>query len=278
MKPIQVQTEHTNLDEAFPVRIYIHVAVMGHVNEVLHHQLLLIKESKLYHYCEAIYLLVSGDFSLLKIDLEDPAQKFHIEHTGYEIDTYEFPTLHRIWIDSQESEFAVLYLHTKGVSKPKELSVRHWVHYLLYFLVEKWSERLLDLQTHDCSGVNLRGSSSNPVDTPEDWFVKGSPLHYSGNFWWSRSSYIRRLPDPVVFQTVHTEMLRYYCEMWLLQLKGKFHCAWYSGVLHHKEEPYPEFLYRSESIYRFFRYLLEKPFRLYIQVLRIIASKKQVVS
>ena len=260
---------------SIPVRVYINVAVMGHVNDVLQQQLELLHDSGLYLRSSAITLLVNGDASLLKINIADPANKIYISNLITDINSYEFPALHQLWVDASESDFAVLYLHTKGVSKPNQRSVKDWVNYLLYFNVEDWRNRLKELLVYDCTGVNLRGSASNPVEHPENWFIEGSPLHYSGNFWWARSVYIRQLPDPYLFQTDSEQMLRYYCEMWLLQQHGSFHCAWYSGVLHHKEEPYPPFLYRKGYLNQFLRMIIGKPFRVYIQLLRSVRKYNQ---
>jgi len=253
-----------------PIRIYIHVAVMGPVTDVLQRQMNLIVRSGLYNQCASVSLLVNGDAGKLSLVTDDPENKIKVIQISDNTDSYEFPTLHYLWEESRQDDFAVLYLHTKGVSKPGNKSVKDWVNYLNYFMIEKWQDRMTELERNDCTGVNLRGSASNPVDKPEDWFQKGSPLHYSGNFWWARSAYVRLLPDPFLFKTIHEPILRYYCEMWLLQLKGVFHCAWYSGVLHHKSEPYPSFMYRKESLNHVLRLLAGKCFRIYIQLLRLI--------
>ena len=53
-------------------KVYINVAVMGSVNEVLTNLLNRIKDSGLYDNCDVINLIINGDINLLKVNLEDP--------------------------------------------------------------------------------------------------------------------------------------------------------------------------------------------------------------
>lgn len=86
----------------------------------------------------------------------------------------------------------ILYLHCKGVTKPDNQNINCWIDLMEYFLIEKHSQCIDDLRKYDAAGVN----------------AGGSPLHFSGNFWWASSNYISKLgkcPDS------------YYApEMWVL--------------------------------------------------------------
>jgi hypothetical protein len=256
------------------INIYIHVAVIGNVNLVLQNLFFNIVRSGLYEASNKIILSINGDIGKLYIPYLINYQKCEVLHLSNDYNKYEFPTLHHLWKESKNDEFKILYLHTKGVSKAKNKYVKDWVEYLSYFNVQLWQDRLIDLRQFDCVGVNIKGSQNNSINNASQWFSKGPPLHYSGNFWWANSNYIKRLPNPYEYKTDQSEMLRYYCEMWLLQLKGKFHCAWYSGVLHHKDEPYPAFMYRKELRYKYMRFFFEKVFRVYVQIIRYCKAKK----
>ncbi len=52
-----------------PIRIYINVAVLGNVNEILSKLLSRIDESGLYEACERIFLVVNGDPLMLTVEL-----------------------------------------------------------------------------------------------------------------------------------------------------------------------------------------------------------------
>ena len=102
-------------------------------------------------------------------------------------------TMRKIWNDCQQSEMIVLYLHSKGVTSIKRSlengdsdtfkKYHYWRQFLNWGVIEK-GERCYAAIKHgnyDIAGVNYR-------ETPSK--------HFSGNFWWAKSEYIKRLPDP----------------------------------------------------------------------------------
>ena len=124
----------------------------------------------------------------------------------------------------------MLYLHSKGVSKPDNPYIKDWTDYMLYFNVHLYEIAVPNLSYSDACGVNYQGN------------------HYSGNYWWSKSSYIRKLsksPAPDQANWVAPET-------WLTSLgrreKPVEHCKivnlWRSGVSHYKN-PYPETNYKD---------------------------------
>jgi hypothetical protein len=104
-------------------------------------------------------------------------------------------------------DFYVLYLHSKGVSSHydtiKKENIKCWTNYMLYFNIEKHDFIINKLQEYDAIGVNLNGHSSKPfydkfenlnnLITNEGWCGPSWPMHFSGNFWWSKSSYIKQI-------------------------------------------------------------------------------------
>lgn len=119
-------------------------------------------------------------------------------------------TMRKIWSDSQENEMIVLYLHSKGITATKKslenndastfTKYYYWRHFLNWGVIEK-GERCYAAIRHgdyDIAGVNYR-------ETPSK--------HFSGNFWWAKSNYIKRLPDPSTTE-------------WWQQLKAKSTDAW----------------------------------------------------
>lgn len=127
----------------------------------------------------------------------------YTEHSG------EMDTLKMLWDFCQTKEnFNVLYLHSKGASRPGNVNVKSWVDYMEYFLIEKWNQCVDALEHYDTCGVNLQDFPGN---------------HYSGNFWWANSSFIKKLKR---FDVINCEvsrlpyyaqdLTRAYCEFWLL--------------------------------------------------------------
>lgn len=103
-------------------------------------------------------------------------------NVGAEPIEFETPTLMSIKDESDhtEEEFYALYMHQKGIRHPDASSVHAWRRYMQYFSIERWRDCIAKLnEGYDAVGVDWR-------DDP--W------KHFSGNFWWARASYIRKLP------------------------------------------------------------------------------------
>jgi hypothetical protein len=102
----------------------------------------------------------------------------------------------------------VLYLHSKGVSNPSDGTKARWRELMMHALVAEWEERMPELAHYDAVGVNWRDMP--PVS------------HFSGNFWYASTRYLRTLAD---FQTyydapryriwdaIHDKRLG--CEFWI---------------------------------------------------------------
>lgn len=162
-------------------------------------------------------------------------------------DDFEIPTLEKLKqvCDETEEEFYVSYIHTKGVTfynKPNNQFVTEWRHLLEYFTIEKWKDCVTALTYTETSGINY---------TTHPW------LHYSGNFWWARSSYIKKLPpikrriNPLNDQSQfngHTKgwPFRWDAEAWIGIARPTVTNFYTSNVDHYKV-PYPASIYRKED-------------------------------
>jgi len=114
----------------------------------------------------------------------------------------------------------VLYLHSKGVTRLKNKSVNDWIDYMEYFCIERYQDRLKDLQQYDATGVLMQ---YNYELTPPQ-------LHYSGNFWWATGKHIRTL-SPC------DESNRHCAESWICtNTQGNYNCIHSSGLDHYQSE------------------------------------------
>lgn len=92
---------------------------------------------------------------------------------------FEKPTVNLVNLFSRFNDSKILYLHTKGTSYNGENNnVNDWTNYMLYFLLNKHQLCLDMLNIYDTVGCNY---NEKPFK------------HYSGNFWWADSKYIRTL-------------------------------------------------------------------------------------
>jgi hypothetical protein len=137
-------------------------------------------------------------------------------------ETHTINLLHKHATESEE-EFNVLYLHTKGVTRVGDVNVSDWMNYMIYFNIAEYKRCIDLLADYDAVGVNLQTMPK---------------LHYSGNFWWSKSSYIRKLKQ---CEHIHHNSP----EFWLTEGKnGKFVSLWHSNVNHY-DERYEEDKYKK---------------------------------
>jgi hypothetical protein len=193
-----------------------------------------IETSGLGENCDCLNFCILGDEKYLNINFPKNAKI----HTNTNL--YEFDTIRLLWKECQEEDMNVCYVHTKGVTKPGWVNVDDWRKYMSYFVIDKWGDRVNDLKEYDCTGVNLHGTHENYETPPETWGhsgIFGAPLHYSGNFWWSKSTHIRKIGDINKWPPDEDyQKWRMMCEMWLCQPKdSKYHCTWNSNVNHYIE-------------------------------------------
>lgn len=95
---------------------------------------------------------------------------------------YEGQTLELLHKRCSEVDINVLYIHSKGVRKSGYACVANWREVLNYFCITQWAKCLKNLETSDVVGVSDKLSHDSIL---------------SGNFWWSKSSYIKTLPEPL---------------------------------------------------------------------------------
>ena len=207
--------------------IYFHICCINNwkqiVSELFHH----IKSSGLY---ESIHQIRCGVLGLGDQNHElfqDPKVTILFQHDSLDLwEVVTINTLHTYAKENPEEEFQVLYLHSKGVRhNSRNPNVNDWVQYLTYFNIYQWSGCISLLDTNDAVGVNL--SAQHPV-------------HYSGNFWWSKSTHIKSLgPCP----STHYNAPEY----WVTAHLGNYITLWQSDINHY-DAPYPGHLYIGRPI------------------------------
>lgn len=162
-----------------------HIGALGDWRRIVVEQHAKLMASGLYEASAKIVVgFVGGRSREAEIDvpiLDDP--KYDVFSTA-RIDDAEFPTLARLWQESRDSEesFLCYYLHTKGASlvgSSRQAAANAWRLYMEYFNVERWRDCVAALEHHDTCGVELQSEDS----------------HYSGNFWWATSDYVKKLPN-----------------------------------------------------------------------------------
>lgn len=135
---------------------------------------------------------------------------------------YERPTLlhMRVHADIDNVNTCYYYVHTKGIThwgKSNESFIVDWINFLLYFNITKWKFALSVLEFMDTYGCNAIHKQ-----------------HYSGNFWWSNSSHLKKLN--VYIPDYYTAPEDYICTV-----NDKMFNIFSSGLqgMGHYSNPYP---------------------------------------
>ncbi len=190
-----------------------HIGAVGDWRRIIAEQYSKLRTSGLYDASEKIVVgFIGGENREGELNipiLGDP--KFEVFATAH-VEDYEFPTLARAWQESQERQepFLCYYFHTKGASlaaAPQQQAANAWRAYMEYFNIEKWRECATVLGAYETCGVELQSEDS----------------HYSGNFWWATSDYIKKLPDGYRYWQQNRNN-RVAAEFYLCQARPKAYC------------------------------------------------------
>jgi hypothetical protein len=201
--------------------IYIHVTCLNHYKDVFEKIINKIKDSGLYDNVTKIFVSIIGNSNLI---IQDP--KVEILYRG-PLGQYEVETINRINVP--DDNLPILYLHSKGVTKPHIKQINDWTDLMLYYLIDEWKMCLECLKEYDTVGVNLH---SKPIPG-----YSGNYVHYSGNMWWTTGKHLKNIGKLHMKTYLDSEM--YICK------KGNHLGLWDSKVNHYFEY-YPPENYRGK--------------------------------
>ena len=185
----------------------------------LREQLAKIIYSGLYAKVTQIFCFITGDPPFVNqcaTFLQTAGNKIRITQIGYYDTTCERFTILSIK-DHIKPEDKILYMHTKGVTKPFEEPVYSWRALIEYQLIANHNKCLELLDSYDTVGVNYR--------------LQPKP-HYSGNYWWTTGAYFLKLPPTI--GDGYTDP-----EMYILSANPRHYCIYDSEVSNHYEDYYP---------------------------------------
>ena len=214
-----IENNKTIINDNIKIHIFMHITLMEEWLTIFNDQINKIKESGLYDKVEKIHLGILGN---LKIFIEstvfnDP--KFNILYIDSKVELYEIHTINHLKnlcnkIENVDNELYILYIHTKGVRNAGNKDVTNsWRSMMEYFLIEKHNECLNYLEYYDCIGNNLVNLYCN--DKSNSYVNENHSYHYSGNFWWSKKSYIDKLDYLPLDMSEKSIKTRYKAENWI---------------------------------------------------------------
>lgn len=192
------------------ILVFMHMCNLNDGFSIFEKQLKKIKKCKIYECIKKIYVCWLGEYEERNIT----NNKIEIINLGKNIKYYEFLTINKIKeiIDKDSKDYKILYLHNKGTRKAgNEDVIKSWRNMMEYFLIEQALYCYINLNHFDTIGCNVINQGENNYSNVNN----KHNLHYSGNFWWSRSSYIKTL-NLLKVDNENMEEKRFQCENWIL--------------------------------------------------------------
>jgi hypothetical protein len=171
-------------------KLYYHFYIpdaSSHWQLLLYEQLDCIEGSGLQYQCDVEICVSSNQKNYKKLQEIIKSYSF-LKSTWFDTSIednknhYEGTTLIKLY-DECCSYDNVGYIHSKGITSLSKQTNR-WRKVMEYGVIEKWKDNIhaLDEKRYDVSGIC--------------WDFIGN--HFSGNFWWAKSSYIKTLPRPAM--------------------------------------------------------------------------------
>jgi hypothetical protein len=170
-------------------KLYYHFYIPNepsHWELLLYEQLDCIEGSLLHHQCDVEICVSSNQENYKKLQKIIKSYPF-LKSTWFDTNVeenknhYEGTTLLKLY-DECDKYDNIGYIHGKGITNLTKYTNK-WRKTLEYAILEKYQDNFNALQNgYDVSGI---------------FWLKGN-LHFSGNFWWVKSSYIKTLPRPVI--------------------------------------------------------------------------------
>lgn len=225
----QIHTEAAPPDSIMiSIKGFIHCYAINNWRSVLRQQLAYIQRSGLSGQTTEITIVILSSFRAkyqpprhyscpIRVQVITPQEPLANPTT---LDLAESHTLLEIYLASlhqkgNEEQF-IWYIHGKGVSRykdPSYINAANWRKLCESIVIGKHRECIDLLLTKD---IDACGPLLNSM---HHW------PHFSGNFWWTRSSYVRTLSHPFKYAVEFAERekmpMRWAAEAWILSARGR---------------------------------------------------------
>jgi len=181
-----------------------HCYLENNWKKILEDQISLMKQYGLYDKCTEIFTTAyASDKNIYReleeiINKEDTLKKWNI--IKLKSNNYEYDALQFLKEYCENKHAYICYFHLKGVYSeqiPENIGIPTWRKYLNYFTINKWEQNIENLKNNDivCVDWNYNDMHRKKV--------------VGGNFFWTKSEYVRTLPDIVKNEN------RFFLETWI---------------------------------------------------------------
>ena len=208
-------------DKKEPLYLFWHIGALKgrlkRLEEIINRQWNLINSSDLYNNLDRIFVGIIGSErpNILRVIMENPKVTV-IEPNNTMPSIHECYTTYYLWKFCQNNPNSnVIYIHSRGIThnKDESLYVDDWTNMMEYFIIETWRNNIDMIDNYKTFGCELWDFRENNSNKKKD---QHNGKHYSGNFWWAKSTYINSLPNPYIFAKNGND--RFGCgEFWILK-------------------------------------------------------------
>ena len=171
--------------EKSKIKVFVHYPDIPNSKAIINQQINLLVNSELINNSEVFFSCCSygiEGFDWLKDKLKDYPNVRYIEQLSSPVEAEIDTLIHLKNYCDTHNDCYVLYLHTKGATHLNNDCVSDWRDMMLHINVTEWRTCLSKLK----EGYNTVGAN---------WLHYQTHPHYSGNFWWATSDYIKSLPS-----------------------------------------------------------------------------------
>lgn len=199
--------------------IFWHICELNNWKEVVEDQYNSLFESGLLEKADCIHLTFLGKSEDNINWLLSKNKKLNLKNYSNNICHYERMCLNSLGEWSKKNKALVFYFHAKGVSKiHQKENVWAWRKMLEYYLIQNHNECIFLLNEYDTVGGNLCDIGNNMHDgSPLLISNENHKMHYSGNFWWSKTEYLSKLLPIPESIPLEKDVNYWICERWILQ-------------------------------------------------------------
>ena len=238
------------------IQIFFHICCIENWKEIFIEQINTIKISGLYNIVNKINLCILGNVYIINDEVfkDDKFNIIYIDSRNY---LYELLTINSIksYCENIDNEVFILYIHTKGVRRAgNDNVIKSWRNMMEYFLINNYINCLNGLKYMDYDTLGNNIIDARCVDIEYANVNSNHNLHYSGNFWWSKKSYIDKLDYIQLNLSKTADFTRFKAENWILSNYPNAHI----GVIYQDyTNLHPYYKYINDS-YKDIKYHIKK--------------------
>jgi hypothetical protein len=194
IEPLVTKVQPTEFGSMSKLYVVYHICTIGEWETIVSEQIASLVQSGLYENVIQVFISIVGPHALRWQPPESICRKTTVCYRSSNTKEFERTAIRIIQREIPcGPDVFCLYLHTKGVSRPKGDWILTWRKFMEYFVIDNYQTCIRVLRAgYDTCGVNwLPFSASWP---PLRFLIFE---HYSGNFWWARGDYLAKLRNVV---------------------------------------------------------------------------------